>query len=93
LGTNTQGQRLARYRSAATSGGSSPSKTTGANSIAAAIGRQSKASTTIGNWLVLAEYDDNDNVLTVKTAKVDGKKLKADVLYELKGGKFVAVKD
>jgi hypothetical protein len=30
-------------------------------------------------------------VLTVKTAKVDGKKIKADTFYQLKKGKFVAV--
>jgi len=42
---------------------------------------------------VLAEYEPDSRVaLTVKTVKVDGKKIKADTFYELKKGKFVAVK-
>jgi len=78
---------------AATSGNSSHAATSGAESIAAAIGRQAKAKAALGNWLVLAEYEkDSPKVLSVKTAKVDGKKIKADTFYELKKGKFVAVK-
>ena len=74
----------------ATSGDSSPSETKGKNSIASAIGKNSKAKSTLGNWIVLSEIDDNYNVLCVKTAKVDGKKIKADTWYKLEGGKFVA---
>ncbi|MGA7714006.1 MAG: hypothetical protein WCA81_19085, partial [Rhizomicrobium sp.] len=78
------------YSPSATSGDYSPSETKGKNSIASAIGKNSKAKSTLGNWIVLSEIDDNYNVLCVKTAKVDGKKIKADTWYKLKGGKFVA---
>ena len=78
---------------AATSGDYSHAATKGKNSIAAAIGRDSRAKGTIGNWIVLAEYDDDGNVLMVKTANVDGDKIKDDVFYTLKGGEFVEVKE
>jgi hypothetical protein len=43
----------------------------------------------IGNWIVLSEFDDNRNIKWVKTAKIDGKKIKSDTFYMLKNGKFV----
>jgi hypothetical protein len=61
----------------------------GKNSIAAAIGKSGEARAAVGNWIVLSEYDKEGNVKTVKTAKVDGKKIKADTFYVLKAGKFV----
>jgi hypothetical protein len=61
----------------------------GKNSIAAAIGKSGEARAAVGNWIVLSEYDKDGNVETVKTAKVDGKKIKADTFYVLKAGKFV----
>jgi len=73
----------------ATSGDYSPSATSGENSISCAIGRRSTAKSTLGNWIVLSEIDSNHKVLCVKTAKVDGKKIKADTWYKLEGGKFV----
>ena len=44
-------------------------------------------------FVILAEYDDNGNPLCVKSAQIDGKLLKEDVFYQLKGGKFVEVKE
>ena len=46
-----------------------------------------------GNYLVLSEYTETDNGMelkTVKCQKVDGKKIKEDVLYHLVNGEFVA---
>ena len=87
---------------AATSGNSSPAAnsgdyshaaTAGKESIAASLGREGKAKAALGSWIVLAEYKcDSLEVLSVKTAKVDGKKIKADTFYELKKGKFVVCK-
>ena len=78
---------------AATSGDSSPAATAGKESIAASLGREGKAKAALGSWIVLAEYKcDSLEVLSVKTAKVDGKKIKADTFYELKKGKFVVCK-
>jgi len=89
---------------AATSGNSSPAATSGAyshaatsgmQSIAAAIGQGAKAKAALGSWIVLAEYGDESSaeVLNVKTAKVDGEKIKADTFYRLKNGEFVTVYD
>ena len=73
----------------ATSGNSAHASAMGKNSIAAAIGKSGEARAAVGNWIVLSEYDKDGNVKTVKTAKVDGKKIKADTFYVLKAGKFV----
>jgi hypothetical protein len=43
--------------------------------------------------LVLVEYDNYYNVKSVKTVRVDGKKIKANTFYKLKNGKFVVAKD
>ena len=76
-----------------TSGNYSPAATAGKESIAASLGREGKAKAALGSWIVLAEYKcDSLEVLSVKTAKVDGKKIKADTFYELKKGKFVVCK-
>ena len=80
------------YSPAATSGYYSHAATSGKNSIAVAIGKNSKAKSTTGNWIVCSEYDSDGNVKTVKTVKVDGKKIKADTWYTLKNGKFTRVK-
>ena len=78
---------------AATSGYYSHAATAGKESIAASLGREGKAKAALGSWIVLAEYKcDSLEVLSVKTAKVDGKKIKADTFYELKKGKFVVCK-
>ena len=46
-----------------------------------------------GSWIVCAEHaqtaDGSWKVLTVKTVKVDDKKIKADTYYCVKGGKWV----
>jgi hypothetical protein len=57
------------------------------------MGFEGKASGALGCWIVLAEWeeDNEDNLIikTVKSAKVDGKKIMPDTLYMLKDGKFV----
>ena len=70
----------------------------GTDSIASGIGRNGKIKAKKGNWIVLAEwvYDNKKGSYIpkcVKTAKIDGKKLKEDTFYELKNGKFVKSKD
>jgi hypothetical protein len=85
------------YSHAATSGDSSHAATSGQHSIAAAIGRNGKAKSTLGNWIVLAEYGDWNGechpVSCVKTGLIDGETLKPDVWYELKDGEFMEVND
>jgi hypothetical protein len=64
----------------------------GENSICAAIGKDSIAKGIIGNWIVLSEFDDKGKIICVKSAKIDGKKLKANTFYKLKNKKFIEVK-
>ena len=77
----------------ATSGDYSHSAVKGKNSIAAALGMGSIASGALGCWIVLAEWKKNKKgdwkIKTVKSAKVDGKRIKPDTFYILRNGKFV----
>ena len=61
---------------------------TGAESVACGLGFACKAKGGKGCWLVLAERNDDWDILDVKAAKVDGKKIKADTYYILKNGEF-----
>jgi hypothetical protein len=94
--TNTGNQSAATNtgdRSAATNTGDQSAATVeGKESIACGFGYQCMAKGSLGCWIVLAERDDGYKIKTVKTAKVDGKKIKADTFYQLKNGKFVVLK-
>ena len=74
---------------AASTGNYAHAASTGKNSIAASLGAEGVARAALGNWIVLSELDLDYNLKSVKTAKVDGKKIKAGVWYTLKNGKFV----
>jgi len=58
-----------------------------------AVGLQTRGKGEVGSWIVLTECkkteDGEINVKNVKVAKVDGVKIKADIWYTLKSGKFV----
>ncbi len=76
---------------ASNSGYRSMAEVSGSNSIAIGFGIDNKAKASLGNWLCLSEWKFTDKWIlkTVKTAKVDGKKLKADTFYKLENGKFI----
>ena len=81
------------YSSAATNTGySSAAIVEGKESIACGLGYDNQTRGALGCWIVLAERNDNYEILIVKTAKVDGKKIKADTFYKLQKGKFVEEK-
>lgn len=66
----------------------------GKDAIAAAFGIEGKAKACLGSWIMLAEWvlmGDGWHIKTVKTAKIDGEKLKADTWYMLKNGEFEEV--
>ena len=66
----------------------------GKDAIAAAFGIEGKAKACLGSWIMLAEWvrmGDGWHIKTVKTAKIDGEKLKPDTWYMLKNGKFEEV--
>jgi len=64
----------------------------GSDSVGANIGVGGTIKAKKGNWITLAEYDDDGKPVCVKSAQVDGKKIKADTWYKLENRKFVEVK-
>ena len=84
------------YRSAATNTGDrSAAVVEGKDSVAIATGVESRAKGSLGCYIVLAEwYQDeahNWHIKHVESAKVDGEKIKADTFYILRDGKFKEV--
>jgi hypothetical protein len=73
-----------------TSGDEAHANASGKNSVAVGLGYANKAKAKSG-WIVLTEYDNEGNIIHIKTGKV-GKHIKSDVWYELKNNKFVVVK-
>ena len=79
------------YKSAATNTGNYSAATVeGKESVAVAIGYESKAKGALGCWIVVAEWecDDEYHIKDVQCAKVDGEKIKVDTFYMLKNGVF-----
>ena len=85
--TNTGNQ------SAATNTGNwSAATVEGKESVAMAIGYNSKAKGSLGCFIVLAECKEMGgeyHIVDVKSAKVDGEKIKPDTFYKLINGEFV----
>ena len=90
------------YRSAATNTGNwsaatntgnrSAATVKGKESVAMAIGYNSKAKGSLGCFIVLAEckkLGDEYHIVDLKSAKVDGEKIKPDTFYKLINGEFV----
>ena len=78
--------------SASSTGWSGSASSTGKYGTSVAIGIECKASASLGNFLVIAEWKYIDNEwkrVAMGLAKVDGVKIKADAFYTLKNGKFV----
>ena len=75
------------------SGDGAQIKMEGQRSVGSAIGYNCRISGKKGDWIVLAEWkqDDNDNwyPACVKSGQIDGEVLKEDTMYTLKDGKFV----
>ena len=86
------------YSKLAASGHSSQLEMSGADSVGANIGIAGIAKGKIGCWITLAEWvwdDKKERYIPacVKSAKIDGKKLKEDTWYKLKDGKFVKTEE
>jgi hypothetical protein len=78
------------YSSAAVnSGNRSAAEVTGNDSIACGFGYMNKAKASLNSWIVLIEWDDNYKIINVKSAKIDGRRLKANTFYKLENNKFV----
>lgn len=84
------------YGHAAAQGECGHASVGGKDAIAAASGIEGKAKACLGSWIMLAEWvfmDYSWHIKTVKTAKIDGEKLKADTWYMLKNGEFEEVEE
>ena len=65
----------------------------GNGAVISAIGVKSMIKAKTGSWITLAEYDEENNPICVKSAMIDGENLIPDVFYTLKNGEFVPVPD
>ena len=75
----------------AASGDRSKLELNGLKSVGANIGVNGKIKGKKGDWIVLAEYDENILPICVKSAQIDGEKIKEDTFYQLKNGEFVEI--
>jgi hypothetical protein len=75
----------------ASSGNYSKLAINGDTSVGANIGINGQIKATLGSWITLAEYDSDYKIKYVKSAQVDGKKVKANTWYKLENKKFVEV--
>ena len=95
--TNTGNQSAATNtgnRSAATNTGKwSAATNTGKDGVAVSWGRRGKARGEKGCYLVLAEYDDSNNLVCAKMEKVDGERIKENTFYTLKNGEFAVAEE
>jgi hypothetical protein len=87
-GYNTKNASSGYNTQNASSGDNTSEEITGNNCVVASIGKYSKIKASLGTWITLAEYDSNNICILVKSAQIDGKKLKADTWYVLKDKKF-----
>ena len=77
------------WSAATNTGDRSAAIVSGKGSVAMAIGYKSKAKGSLGCWIVLAEQNDNYEIINVQSIKVDGEKIKADTFYTLVNGEFI----
>ena len=68
-------------------------KITGENSMGVAIGINSIIKGIKDTWITLAEYDESGECICIKSAKIDGKKLKENTWYILKNKKFTEIEE
>ena len=95
-GNNSQVATSGYNSKVATSGYNSQVALYGDNNVGANIGVDGIIKGKIGSWITLAEYEydnfGNYICVCVKSAKIDGVKLKENVFYKLINGEFVEVK-
>ena len=93
-GTRSAATNTGDSSAATNTGDRSAATNTGKDGTAISLGIEGRASGSIGNFLVLAEWQYQNSAwrrVAMGLAKVDGKKIKADTFYVLKGGKFTKV--
>lgn len=78
---------------AVSSGKYGSAEANGKQCIAVAFGEQGRARGKIGNWIVVAEYGSDGEIIEPKITVVDGENIKQDTWYTVKNGEFVEVED
>lgn len=95
--TNTGYQSAATntgdWSAATNTGNRSAATNTGKDGVAVSWGRRGKARGEKGCYLVLAEYDDSNNLVCAKMEKVDGERIKENTFYTLKNGEFAVAEE
>ena len=69
----------------------SSSETNAKESVAIATGFDCKVKGNLGSWIVVTERNNDWEILSIVSKKVDGKKIKSDIWYKNIGGKLVEV--
>ena len=91
-GDRSAATNTGNWSAATNTGDRSAATVKGKESVAMAIGYNSKAKGSLGCFIVLAEYKELEgecHIVDVKSAKVDGEKIKPDTFYKLINGEFV----
>ena len=82
---------------ASATGGQGAASATGEESVAAALGIDSKAKGALGCWIVIAEWERDEEFKwhrkDVQCFKVDGENIKPNTWYKLKNGGLVEVSE
>lgn len=81
------------WSAATNTGNRSAATNTGKDGVAVSWGRCGKARGEKGCYLVLAEYDDDNNLVCAKMEKVDGKRIKENTFYTMKNGEFAVAEE
>ena len=76
------------YAKIGSSGDSAQIDITGDYTIACAIGNHSIVKGKIGTWITLAEFNEDNKPICVKSAQIDGIELKEDTYYILQNKQF-----
>lgn len=61
--------------------------------VAVAWGQDSLARGSVGNWLVVSERDDDENIINAKIVRVDGETVKENTWYTLQNGEISEVEE
>ena len=92
-GDRSAATNTGNWSAATNTGDWSAATNTGKDGVAVSWGRRGKARGEKGCYLVLAEYDDSNNLVCAKMEKVDGERIKENTFYTLKNGEFAVAEE
>ena len=92
-GDRSAATNTGKWSAATNTGKWSAATNTGKDGVAVSWGRRGKARGEKGCYLVLAEYDDSNNLVCAKMEKVDGERIKENTFYTLKNGEFAVAEE